>query len=437
MLFMPFQILGMFLRAIFSVALLGIGAFLLYQWSDQRNVLVTEPPSSVQTIPVATQGTPRREVDGQRDAQPGQTHMVAWEFGWNRATAYLLIGVGLLTWSLGGRWLGRGVWRRRGNDEPTSMRSTAVQRVKRPDGSVLQVEFFGPADAPPIVLTHGWGLDGDDWYYAKKELAGRYRLIVWDLPGLGLSTSPANKDWSLEKLARDLDAVISLAGNRPVTLLGHSIGGMINLTYCRLFRDTLGTRVSSLIIVNSTYTNPVKTTSMAWLYSAIQKPVLEPLCYLMVGLAPVFWVLNWLSYLNGSAHRSTDRSSFSGKETRGQLNFITHYTVEAWPAVVARGMLGMMNYDATATLASIPVPTLVVTGSKDTTCLPEASDVMAKTIPNAQLVSLQDARHCAAFEYHDKFAESVVEFLADAHKDWRVSPAVAVGPTDGKNPVFI
>src|SRR5437879_5474749 len=34
-------------------------------------------------------------------------------------------------------------------------------------------------------------------------------------------------------------------------------------------------------------------------------------------LAPVVWLMNWLSYLNGSAHRSTERSSFSGRESRG------------------------------------------------------------------------------------------------------------------------
>ena len=39
-----------------------------------------------------------------------------------------------------------------------------------------------------------------------------------------------------------------------------------------------------------------------------------------------------MSYLNGSSHRSTDRDSFSGQETREQLNFLTRYVLKDSPA---------------------------------------------------------------------------------------------------------
>jgi hypothetical protein len=96
----------------------------------------------------------------------------------------------------------------------------------------------------------------------------------------------------------------------------------------------------------------------------------------MVWLSPLVRVLNWLSYLNGSAHRSTERDSFSGNETRGQLGFLTRYYCKAAPNVVGRGMLGMLRYDATEALGHIGVPTLVVastgwstaTSSRPTSC---------------------------------------------------------------------
>ena len=108
--------------------------------------------------------------------------------------------------------------------------------------------------------------------------------------------------------------------------------------------------MAGLVLVHTTYTNPVRTTQMAGLYTAIEKPVLIPLLYLTIALWPLVWLMNWLSYFNGSVHRSTHKSSFSGAETRGQLDFIARFMPRGRPDVLARGMLGMIAYDATATL---------------------------------------------------------------------------------------
>src|SRR5206468_10043276 len=113
----------------------------------------------------------------------------------------------------------------------------------------------------------------------------------------------------------------AFAGNRPAVLVGHSIGGMITLTYCKLFPEALGSRVAGLVLAHTSYTNPVRTTQMAALYTALEKPVLIPLLYLTIALWPLAWLMNWMSYLNGSAHQSTHKTSFSGNETRGQLDF--------------------------------------------------------------------------------------------------------------------
>lgn len=414
--FMPFQILGIWLRGLLALLLLSGGAYLLREWYVHRSYDVVEPAPAAGFEPTVEgsdeagppQGVPPAPAQGAQ-----QVRRVEWRFGFNRETACLLGGLALLAWSVGGRFLGGpSLWRKRGEDEPRSFRHGSVQRLRRPDGSELQVEVYGPEDGMPIILTHGWGLDSDEWYYAKRQLGTQFRLITWDLPGLGKSSRPADNDWSLEKLARDLDAVLTLAGDRPAVLVGHSIGGMISLTFCRLFPEALGRRVCGLVLAQTTYTNPVKTTSMASLYTALQKPVLEPLCHLMVWLAPLVWVLNWLSYLNGSAHRSTERSSFSGRETRGQLDFLARYYLHAWPGVVARGLLAMFRYDATDTLGSIPVPTLVVAGDRDTICTPEASATMNRTIPEARLMTLPDARHCGLFEHHQRFAAGVRDFVA-------------------------
>ena len=126
-------------------------------------------------------------------------------------------------------------------------------------------------------------------------------------------------------LARDLEAVLALAGDKPAILLGHSIGGMITLTFCRLFPSALGSRVTGIVLTHTTPTNPVRTTSGAAFYTAIEKPVLMPLMYLTIALSPLVWLMNWLGYLNGSAHLATKLSSFGGTETWEEIDFFTRF----------------------------------------------------------------------------------------------------------------
>ena len=334
----------------------------------------------------------------------------AWRPGLDRLTAALAGGVFLLSWSLvGGRVLP--LLLRKGQDEPTSDRTGTVQRISRPDGSELHVEFYGPTDAPPIVLTHGWGADATEWYYLKKQLAGKFRLIAWDLPGLGLSKQADNHDYRLEKLASGLKAVVELAGGKPVVLLGHSIGGMTTLTYAKLFPESLGTTVAGLVLVHTTYTNPIETTLMSGLYKALRKPLLEPLLHLTIVLWPLVWVMNWLSYLNGSTLKSTASGGFAGTETRGQLEWASRFLPKASPAVLARGMFGMLKYDATLILSKINIPVLIIDDDLDSTCKPEASKYMYQAISGSQLIELKPAKHMGLIEHNPEFSKAVAGFV--------------------------
>jgi pimeloyl-ACP methyl ester carboxylesterase len=354
-----------------------------------------------------------------------QRSIFAPDFGWNQETTFLAAAIILTVVALAGATIikailklttsGKAVAAADPRKAPTP---ASQQRLRRPDGSELHVEFYGPENGPPIVLTHGWGLDAREWNYLKGDLAESFRLIVWDEPGLGRSTRPTTRDYDLEKLAADLQAVLALAGDKPAILLGHSIGGMITLTFCRLFPSVLERSVAGLVLTHTTPTNPVRTTSGAAFFSAIEKPVLVPLMYLTIALSPLVWLMNWLSYLNGSAHLATKQSSFGGTETWEEIDFFTKFQPQAPPAVMARGMLGMMRYDATPTLARISVPVLVVAGDGDPVTKPEASERIRSGVPRARLVTLAPAKHLGLIEHRTRYAEVVGEFAyaAQAHK---------------------
>jgi hypothetical protein len=136
----------------------------------------------------------------------------------------LAVGGALLAWSLLGRFIVLPLLARR-DTNPMRLERGEARSVESPTGATLHVETFGPADGQPIVLTHGWSLDSRIWHYAKQDL-GQFRLILWDLPGLGQSKRARGKV-DMGGFAKDLAAVLSLAGGRPAVLVGHSIGGMI------------------------------------------------------------------------------------------------------------------------------------------------------------------------------------------------------------------
>jgi pimeloyl-ACP methyl ester carboxylesterase len=415
--FLPFDIVWIWLRGLFAIAILAGGAYLARQWYNDSHVfipdtvVVADPPRTEPDharAEVATTTTTTITTPGHREFRPN--------LGWNPVTGELAAAVALLTWGLLGGLIAKGIARIRlkpGDDEPTTERGgVEVKTLRRPDGTELHIEIYGPPDAPPIVMTPGWGANATEWYYEKKRLAGRFRLITWDLPGLGRSKGPDNNDYSLDKLANDLNAVLELAGGRPALLLGHSIGGMTILTFCRLFHESLRTRVAGLVLVHTTYTNPVRTTQHAEFKTMLEKPVLVPLLHVTIGLWPVVWAMNYLSYLNGSVHRSTAQSAFTGTETQGQLDFAAQFLPHDRPDVLARGMFGMLHYDATSTLATIDVPTLVIAADKDITCKPEASERMAREIPVARLVTLSPGRHMGLIEQNETFDAVVTEFAS-------------------------
>jgi pimeloyl-ACP methyl ester carboxylesterase len=92
------------------------------------------------------------------------------------------------------------------------------------------------------------------------------------------------------------------------------------------------------------------------------------------------------------------------------------------PAGVIGALLGMAERpDATAELARISVPTLVITGADDLLISPAESEALVRAIPRSQLNVIPHAGHLVAFERPDKFNHVLEEWLD------RVAFAVPVG----------
>ena len=84
------------------------------------------------------------------------------------------------------------------------------------------------ANAPTIVMIHGFTGSKENWYPVARELRDRYRLVIPDLPGWGESERKPDADYGFVAQAERVAAFIRVVSpGKPVVLLGHSMGGGI------------------------------------------------------------------------------------------------------------------------------------------------------------------------------------------------------------------
>ena len=98
-------------------------------------------------------------------------------------------------------------------------------------GIELRLAEAGPAEAPPILLLHGWGASIYMWrgWFAPLASIGRHVIAV-DLPGHGLSDKPErDADYRLESLVDTLRELMDAEGIGEADVVAQSMAGTIAL----------------------------------------------------------------------------------------------------------------------------------------------------------------------------------------------------------------
>jgi len=93
------------------------------------------------------------------------------------------------------------------------------------NGSDIRIHFNDHGSGQPIVLIHGYPLDGNSWERQERVLleAG-YRCISYDRRGFGSSSQPTT-GFDYDTFAADLKALLDhLALDEDVVLAGFSMG---------------------------------------------------------------------------------------------------------------------------------------------------------------------------------------------------------------------
>ena len=104
---------------------------------------------------------------------------------------------------------------------------------------------WGNGTAPPLILVHGGRDHCRNWDFVAERLAHRYHIIAPDLRGHGDSQWAQSGAYNAASFVYDLAQLIDSLKLAPVTIIAHSLGGMIALRYAGLFPD----RVSRIVAI--------------------------------------------------------------------------------------------------------------------------------------------------------------------------------------------
>jgi non-heme chloroperoxidase len=265
--------------------------------------------------------------------------------------------------------------------------------VEGAGGVRLAVREAGRADAPPIVLLHGWSASGGAWarQLADPELTAHHRLLALDLRGHGESDSPdpAGGGYADPAVwAADVAAVLERTG--PAVLVGWSYGGLVIADYLRE-RGTAGVRGIMLVgaITEIGPGNPGGEVGPAW--DGLMRPALS----------------------EDPAVAIPALTTFAGRMTATPLagacvQRLVSDMLRVPPAV--RGALFRRTLGSADVLAGVTVPALVVHGERDEVISPRAAEYAAGKIPGAQMRWFEDVGHMPFAERTDAFGTALLEF---------------------------
>lgn len=294
-----------------------------------------------------------------------------------------------------------------GAAEPPELAGLQGRFVPEPVfGGELLVYEGGKRDGPVVVLVHGIGTEASvAWRHLIPELTDDYRVIAFDLPGFGHS-SQGNHPYTPDRYVRVLDDVIAeTAGDTPVHLLGHSLGGAITLRYAGAHPE----RVERLLLSN---------VAGILHHSAYAEYLVAFATHSLTGgriasAGPVDW-------LSGEVIRAITRR-VPDPTMVVESAMLRNTALRGNPRVIAGFALALTDYSDT--LGQMQAPTSILWGRDDRIAPLRVGQVLADALPAAELSVFDDTGHAPMLERPDAFNEALRARLAgDPPRPARPSP---------------
>ena len=252
------------------------------------------------------------------------------------------------------------------------------------DGARLWWRSDGDPARPALLLGNSLGTDTTLWEPVLPQLLERFHVVRYDMRGHGASDAPPG-EYTIEALARDALAVADAAGARRFHYVGISIGGMIGQWLGVHAAD----RVDRLVLSNTSSKLPADI--WAARIEAVDKGGTRSIAEAVLSrwFTPAFLARN-------PPRVASARTTLANADARGYIGCCA----------------AIRDMDQTAAIATIRAPTLVVTGTHDQATPKAHGEMLAASIPGAQLVELPVA-HIPVIEAPGAFANAVLGFLVN------------------------
>lgn len=262
--------------------------------------------------------------------------------------------------------------------------------VESADGARIRVIEAGPPDGPLTVLVHGFVSTAAAWGLVGQRLAeAGNRVVALEQRGHGGSSIGENGH-HLPSLGDDLAAVIRSLDQRPITLVGHSMGTISAFALALRHPDLLSERVGHFVGASALYRGRGKPLGLE-----LKKHVLYTRAYDWARRQRPLGIVCTKSALG-------PRAGYTATEATYDMY------LEASPAVIEHFGRALLTFDFTEALGGFDVPTTLVVGSADTKTPPALTRDMARRLPAAEVVELPDVGHMTPLEAPDAIAAAVL-----------------------------
>lgn len=261
----------------------------------------------------------------------------------------------------------------------------------------LTYHYTLAGEGPTLLLLHGFTGSAENWAPLTTALSGSYRLLALDLPGHGRTEAPADPArYTMEAVARDVDALLDHLQASPAHLLGYSMGGRLAL-YLALHRPR---RWTSLILESA---SPGLATAAEQAQRVAQDEALAdfieregvPAFVDRWQALPLFASQKRLPQDVQQAHREARRRN----RPRGLANSLRGMGTGVQPSLWPR-------------LGELALPVLLITGELDEKFVGIAQQ-MAHELPNVSLEIAPRAGHTVHLERPNFYVDLLQHWLSE------------------------